>query len=131
MDATAQKRILIVEDEEKIAKLLAAELARAGYAVHTEWYGQAALDYAAEHELDLVLLDLRLPDMSGYTVCKELRKRFHAWALPILMVTAMGQPIDQLRGFAHGADAYLTKPYEPTELLRTISILLDEMAPSS
>ena len=128
MDATAQKRILIVEDEEKIAKLLAAELARAGYAVHTEWYGQAALDYAAEHELDLVLLDLRLPDMSGYTVCKELRKRFHAWALPILMVTAMGQPIDQLRGFAHGATSYLTKPFELTDIMETVTELLGESA---
>ena len=121
---TLRRQIVVVEDHAPIARLLTTQLERLGYAVHTETHGRAALRYAAEHQPDLVILDLRLPDMSGYEVCKELRKLYHAWVVPILMVTGMDQPIDQLRGFAYGADAYLTKPFELTELLATIAQLL-------
>ncbi len=90
--------------------------------VHT---GTEALNYAASHHVDLVILDLRLPDISGYEVCKEMRRLNHPWVLPILMLTAMDEPLDLLRGFADGADAYLTKPHQPSELLKTVDLLLD------
>ena len=70
------------------------------------------------------MLDLVLPDMSGYDVCVELRKRYHPWILPVVMLTALGQPKNKLLGFSHGADAYLTKPVTTSELLGTIEAML-------
>ena len=118
--------ILIIEDDGDMAKMLQRRLQSVGFGVHTEDRGETALSYASEHQPDLVILDLNLPDMSGYAVCKALRKLYDAWTPPILMLTGMSEPVDKLRGFAHGADAYLTKPYEPTELVKTISTLLGE-----
>jgi two-component system alkaline phosphatase synthesis response regulator PhoP len=123
-----RRKILVVEDEEALARFLSWELESGGFDVHAEYCGESALSWAADHRPDLVILDLRLPDMHGYQVCKELRKLFHPWDVPILMLTAMDKPIDQIRGFAHGADAYLTKPCEPNELFKTISLLLGESA---
>ena len=119
-------KILVVEDEEKIARLLMLRLESAGYSVHTEARGRAALSYVAEYPPDLVILDLKLPDMGGYDVCKELRHLSRHWVIPVLMLTGMTQPIDQLRGFANGADAYLTKPFELPKVLETIAQLLGE-----
>lgn len=119
---------MIVEDEEGVAEVLRRRLVSLGFEVHAEDTAERALRYVAEHELDLVILDLRLPDRSGFQVCQELRKRYNRWDLPVLMLTGMDQPIDQLRGFACGADAYLTKPYEPRELIKTIALLLGEAA---
>lgn len=130
MELTAHREILIVEDEEKIANLLASHLRRASYEVHVETRGAAAVDYAAAHAPQLVILDLRLPDMHGYEVCKALRVLYNSWAVPVLMLTAMDQPIDQLHGLAHGADAYMTKPFELAEVLDTVAKLLNDPAPA-
>ena len=121
---TARQRILVVEDEEPIARLLQRYLESVGFDVHREGSGAAALGYAAEHRPDLVILDLRLPDVHGYDVCKGLRRLYHAWVVPIMMLTGMDTPLDKLRGFSYGADAYLTKPFEPPALLPTIELLL-------
>jgi len=126
MTETRQKQILVVEDEEKVATLLASRLESAGYDVRTEAFGEAALRYAASHRPDLVILDLKLPDIHGYQVCQELRKLYHFWAVPILMLSGLTEPIDSLRGFAYGADAYLTKPFEFSELLEIVAQLLGE-----
>lgn len=123
-----RKRILVVEDDEPLAELMKLKLESEGFEVTTQHRGAAALGYAAEHPLDLVILDLKLPDINGYEVAKELRKLYHPWVLPLIMLTGMDRPADQLRGFANGADAYLTKPYEPDELMRTIALLLGEGA---
>jgi DNA-binding response OmpR family regulator len=124
MDSGVKRKILIIEDEEKIASLMASYLKASGYDVRTAPTGAAGLACASEHAIDLVILDLRLPDLGGYQVAEELRRHYHAWAMPILMVTAMDQPIDRLRGFAHGADGYLTKPFHLPELGETIDMLL-------
>lgn len=124
-DAT-QQRILVVEDDMEMAALVQARLESYGFAVHTELSGKSALSYAAEHRPDLVILDLRLPDIHGYQVCRELRKIYHPWDVPVLMLTAMGQPIDELRGFAHGAEAYLTKPVKSSELMKTVAMLVGD-----
>ena len=128
MSAGGRKKIVVVEDEEKISAVLASQLELMGYDVHTETHGTAALRYAAEYQPDLVILDVKLPDVSGYVVCKELRKLYHRWVVPVLMITVMDQPIDQLRGFAHGADAYVTKPFDLTEVTETVARLLGETA---
>lgn len=131
MERCRQKRLLVVEDEEPLARFLQWELERAGFEVRTASCGKTALAYAAEHRPDLVILDLRLPDLHGYQVCRELRRIYRPWAIPVVMLTAMDQPIDQLRGFAFGADAYLTKPYEPAELFRTIELLFGQAGSAS
>ncbi len=123
-------RILIVEDDVSLARIMGRLLESVGYDVSHAPTGIAALAYADEHAIDLVILDLRLPDMNGYEVCAKLRHEFTSWSLPIVMLTGMDKPVDQLRGFARGADAYLTKPCEPPELIKTIGLLLGQSTQS-
>ena len=126
MDEEPRRRILVVEDEVGIGRLLTAYLESVGFEAHHETHGESALRYVTECRPDLVILDLQLPDIHGYAVCQELRRLYHAWALPIMMLTGMDAGMDKLRGFACGADAYLTKPFEPPELLPTVMRLLDQ-----
>ena len=119
--------ILVVEDDPEVAQVLRGRLESKGYETHIETTGESALNYAAKQGPDLVLLDVSLPDMSGLQVSKQLRKLYSRRELPIVMLTAKDQPVDQLYGFAHGADAYLTKPYNPSELTQTIKLCLGEI----
>ena len=130
MEQIAQQHLLIVEDDVPLASLMAANLKLAGYHPHVETTGRGALHFATLSPPDLVLLDLRLPDISGFEVCKSLRKLYHSWVVPVVMVTGLDQPMNQLRGFAYGADAYLTKPFQLTELLETVALLLTGHFPS-
>jgi len=116
--------ILIVEDDEALARIVKTHLERAGYEVHAEHSGKSALVFAADHRIDLVILDLVLPDMSGYVVCTELRALYQPWVLPVVMLTALNQPKDKLLGFSHGAEAYLMKPVTALELLSTVEAML-------
>ncbi|HVQ25961.1 MAG TPA: response regulator [Planctomycetota bacterium] len=118
------KRILVVEDEEEVAGLLKARLESNGYEVRLADRGRDALEAARADRPDLVVLDLMLPDMDGYAVSEQLRERYSSRALPILMLTARYQPRDKLLGFGMGADAFMTKPFNPRELLSTIAELL-------
>ena len=107
-------KILIVEDEDAIAEPLAKGLEREGFEVARVATGRAALEAA---EPDVVLLDLRLPDVDGYTVCRELRARSD---VPIIMVTAKGEEIDRVLGLELGADDYIVKPFGFRELVARI-----------
>ncbi len=131
MGQTGGNRILVIDDDTTFANLLAIRLESVGYEVEIQTSGTAALQAAAERTPNLVILDLRLPDMSGFDVCKELRQSFHPWEVPILMLTGVDEPLAQLRGFACGADAYLTKPCDATELFKTIAMLLGQFELSS
>src|SRR5881296_3510204 len=93
----------------------------------TEGKGKPAIAVAAEHWPDLVVLDLMLPDMSGYEVCVELRRLYRPWVLPVVMLTALNQPKDKLLGYSHGADAYLTKPVATSELVSTVAEMLSHV----
>ena len=123
-EQATRERILVVEDEPATAKVLTAILESVGYEVHVETSGRAAIGYAAESSVHLVILDLRLPDVNGYEVCRSIRQFANSWTLPVLMLTGLHKPVDQLRGFAFGADAYMVKPCDPDESLKTISDLL-------
>jgi DNA-binding response OmpR family regulator len=107
-------KVLLVEDEDAIAEPLAEGLRREGFDVERAATGNAAL---AAREPDLVLLDIRLPDVDGLTVCRRLRARS---AVPIIMITAKGEEIDKVVGLEMGADDYLTKPFGFRELLARI-----------
>ncbi|MBI3087308.1 MAG: response regulator [Candidatus Omnitrophica bacterium] len=128
MAETRSKRILIIEDDENLASSLRRLLMLEGFDVELQASGAMGLVQAAERPPDLVILDLKLPDVHGYQVCRELRKLHGSWTVPILMLTGMDQPIDQLRGYAHGADAYLTKPCQSQELLKTIKLLIGQLS---
>jgi DNA-binding response OmpR family regulator len=107
-------RILLVEDEDAIAEPLAEGLEREGFTVERVATGTAAL---TAPEPDLVLLDLRLPDLDGYTVCRELRARGD---VPIIVVTAKGEEVDRVIGLELGADDYVVKPFGLRELVARI-----------
>jgi DNA-binding response OmpR family regulator len=126
MGQTGRNRVLVIDDDTTFANLLTIRLESVGYEVEITTDGTTALQAATERHPDLVILDLRLPDMSGFDVCKELRRIFHPWEVPILMLSDVDQPIAQLRGFACGADAYLTKPFDSTELFKTVALLLGQ-----
>jgi excisionase family DNA binding protein len=124
--AKISKHILVVEDDPSVALVLKTRLQSMGHQVVVEPTGRGGLATASAGRLpDLILLDLMLPDISGFDVCAELRRVHGPW-MPILMLTALDQPREQMKGFACGADAYLTKPYNPAELVKTVSLLLGE-----
>ena len=121
-----REKILIVEDDPDVAGALKVRLASAGYRPEIVDQGEAAIHFAADNPPDLVILDLKLPDMHGYEVCRLLRKQFQPWELPVLMLTGSDDAKSKWNGFATGADAYLTKPYRPAELLKTVRLLLGQ-----
>ncbi len=121
-------RILIVEDEHRIANTIKKGLEQERYAVDVAYNGTNGFDLASTEEYDLIILDLLLPEMDGITICKELRKnRIHT---PILMLTAKGQIQDKVLGLDSGADDYLTKPFSFEELLARIRALTRRPKPS-
>lgn len=114
-------RILIVEDEHRIANTIKKGLEQERYAVDVAYNGNDGFDLASTEEYDLIILDLMLPGMDGLTICKELRKKqIH---IPILILTAKGQIQDKVEGLDSGADDYLTKPFSFEELLARIRAL--------
>lgn len=115
-------RILLVEDEPKAAQMLSKGLRNQGYAVDVANEGEDALYKVDVNEYDLILLDLVLPGRDGFSICKEVRRTGRA--VPILVLTARDAVQDRVRGLDAGADDYLTKPYEYTELLARMRALL-------
>lgn len=115
-------RILLVEDEPGVL-LVVADLLRAnGYAVGTAADGKTGLRRAGENQFDLLILDVMLPDISGYEICRAVREQGYDGA--ILMLTAKGQITDRVKGLRTGADDYLVKPFDSDELLARVSALL-------
>jgi two-component system alkaline phosphatase synthesis response regulator PhoP len=112
------KRILLVEDENGLVLTLTDRLSREGYDVESAMDGESGLERAAGEAFDLVLLDLMLPRMSGFDVCRELRRR--GIETPVIMLTARGQIADKVAGLKLGADDYVTKPFDMAELLARI-----------
>jgi DNA-binding response OmpR family regulator len=121
--------ILVVEDERKLRELLRLTFERAGFSVLTAAAGAEGLHLAHTVRTDLVVLDLRLPDISGTEVASQIRKRSD---VPILILTARTSEEDRIQGFELGADDYLTKPFSPRELvLRANAILRRQKVPNS
>lgn len=114
--------ILVVEDDSKIARLLELELKHAGYAVMVATDGRTGLERAFADDVDLVLLDVMLPQMSGLEVVRRLKEERPL--LPVLMVTARGDRYDKVSGLDLGADDYITKPFEIEEVLARIRAFL-------
>ncbi len=119
-----QKKILVVDDEPDVSKLLKARLESAGYAVFAAFDGVEALKAVKEFSPDLILLDVMLPKMDGYQVCRLLKFDEKSKNIPVIMLTARAGESDKDKSLEAGADAYLTKPFKSDELLSTISSVI-------
>ena len=119
-----EKKILIVDDEDHIRELLKFNLEKNGYVVYMANDGLNGLKLAREKQVDLILLDLMLPGMDGFEVCKEIRRDNIISNVPIIMLTAKSEEIDKILGLELGADDYITKPFSIRELSARIKALL-------
>ena len=114
-------RILLVEDDARLATMVAEYLGEAGFRTTRAASGAAAMQLAASESFDAMILDLMLPDADGLDICRSLRARSD---MPVLMLTARGDPLDRVVGLELGADDYLPKPFEPRELLARLRAIL-------
>ena len=113
--------ILVVDDEKEIADLVEVYLKNEGFEVTKCYTGTAALEVVGEEKIDLALLDVMLPDISGFDLCGEIRKEHH---FPVVMLTARTEDMDKITGLTIGADDYMTKPFNPLELVARVKAQL-------
>lgn len=121
MTSQDKKKILVVDDENAIRQILATRLSMGGYDVVVAANGEEALEVFEAELPDLVVLDVMMPKLDGYSVCQELRKKTD---VPIIMLTALGEIADRITGLEMGADDYLAKPFSPKELEARIKAIL-------
>jgi len=119
------KNILIVEDERAIRKFIKINLEREKFKVFEAETGEEAIEIGNRGNLDIVILDLMLPGIGGYEVCKHLREKYPE--IGIIMLTAKSQDMDKIMGLEYGADDYMTKPFNPKELILRIESLIRRM----
>ena len=128
--AAPPERVLVVDDEPDIVALVAYHLAKSGYRVATAANGRDALDVVRRERPALVVLDLMLPDLSGYEVLEQLRADEATRHVAVLMLTARREEPDRIRGLSLGADDYLTKPFSPQELVLRVGAILRRVSAS-
>ncbi|MBR5262756.1 MAG: response regulator transcription factor [Clostridia bacterium] len=121
----ATEKILVVDDDNNICELLRLYLEKEGYSVILAHSGMQAVRVFAEQQPDLMLLDIMLPELDGWQVCREIRKYSNK---PIIMLTAKGETFDKVLGLELGADDYITKPFEAKEVLARIKAVLRRVA---
>jgi len=120
------KKILVVDDEPSIARLVKMSLAVEGYEVKTAGSGFEAMESIEGDKPDLVVLDIMMPGMNGYEVCMEIRKKPVFKSVKIIFLTARGNPGDAQQGFSIGGDDYIIKPFDPEELLEKVKGIVGE-----
>ena len=118
------KTILIIEDEEDIRDIISHYIEREGYNVKVACNGREGINITYDEVIDLVILDLMLPDISGYDVCREISKNKN---IPIIMLTARNDIVDKIRGLEIGADDYITKPFDIREVIARVNVCLRRM----
>jgi two-component system, OmpR family, response regulator ResD len=123
-----EMKVLIVDDEERIRRLLKMYLERENYVIEEAEDGEEALEKALNNHYDLILLDLMMPGKDGIEVCKELREKK---ATPIIMLTAKGEEINRVQGFEAGTDDYIVKPFSPREVVLRVKALLRRSSPTT
>jgi len=120
-----RKRILVVDDEIYIVHILEFSLTMEGYQVLTAADGEEAMRLIEQERPDLVVLDIMMPKMDGYEVCRRLRQDEQLKGIPVILLSAKGRAVDREVGLQAGADDYITKPFSPRKLLEKIRDLLD------
>ncbi len=123
-DISRKKKILVVDDEKALTALVSLHMKMAGFEVLTANNGEKALELAGEEKPDLIILDLMLPKIDGWEVCKRLRQDPGISNIPVIMLTARAETEDKLKGFEAGADDYVTKPFSPRELVARVKRVL-------
>ncbi|HOQ16441.1 MAG TPA: response regulator transcription factor [Defluviitaleaceae bacterium] len=123
---SVKQKILIVDDDVHIAELISLYLNKEGYETKEVYSGDKAVKAFLSFAPNLVLLDIMLPEMNGYDVCKEIRKISN---IPIVMLTAKGETFDKVLGLELGADDYIVKPFEPKELIARVKAVLRRYEP--
>lgn len=116
-----QEHILIVDDEKEIADLIEVYLTNDGYIVHTFYNGMDALNCIKTQKIDLAILDVMLPDIDGFRICQKIREQYF---YPVIMLTAKGEDADKIMGLTIGADDYITKPFNPLEVVARVKTQL-------
>lgn len=116
-----ETRVLIIEDDQNIAELIRLYLEKEGYEIKMAYSGNEAISVFSTYSPQIVLLDLMLPEVDGYEICKEIRKNS---SVPIIMLTARGETFDKVLGLELGADDYIVKPFEPKELVARVRAVL-------
>jgi two-component system, OmpR family, phosphate regulon response regulator OmpR len=124
-------RLLLIDDDARLSTMVADYLGNAGFSVTTAGSLGAGRERLAAESFDALVLDLMLPDGDGLDLCRELRANARTRHLPLLMLTARGEPLDRIVGLELGADDYLPKPFEPRELLARVKALLRRAAPQT
>jgi len=127
MNPTDKKTILIVEDDENTSSLITLYLKREGFTPVTAGNGETALALAGKHKPELVILDLMIPKVDGWEVCRRLRRTSE---VPVIMLTARGEEIDRVAGLTLGADDYVVKPFSPRELVARVKAVLRRTSPA-
>jgi len=121
------KKILVVDDERHIVRLVEVNLTRAGYDVLTAYDGVEALEKVKEDEPDMIVLDVMMPRMDGFEVLKRLQADPDTQDIPVIMLTAKAQDADIFRGWSSGVSSYLTKPFNPRELLTFVERIFQSL----
>jgi two-component system phosphate regulon response regulator PhoB len=123
--------VLVVEDELDLSDLVALHLREAGHEVSIAHNGANALAEVSRRKPDLVLLDVMLPDISGFEVCRRLRRSSETSRIPVIMLTAKAEEVDRIVGFEVGADDYVIKPFSPRELALRVDAILRRVGPEA
>ncbi len=128
MAGSESKTVLVVEDDENTSSLIALYLEREGFMPVTAGDGEEGLSLAQTHRPDLVILDLMIPKVDGWEVCRRLRQDSE---VPVIMLTARGEEIDRVAGLTLGADDYVVKPFSPRELIARVKAVLRRTSPAT
>jgi two-component system alkaline phosphatase synthesis response regulator PhoP len=129
--ARSQSRVLVIEDERDVAELMRYHLAREGYDVHVRASGLEGIKQAKESRPDIVLLDIMVPELNGWEVCRRLKQDPDLRGIPVIMVTGRVEEGDKVLGFEMGADDYVTKPFSPRELLARVRAVMRRSRPGA
>lgn len=125
----SKERILIVEDDKHISKLVKYNLEKTGFQCTAAITGEEALEILDKEPVDLIILDIMLPEMDGLQVCKQIKQDRKFSTVPIIMLTAKGEEVDRIVGFELGADDYVVKPFSPRELVLRVKAILARKNP--
>jgi len=117
-------RVVIIEDEKDIVELVRYNFRKEGFAVESFGRGREGLDFLRRNPVDVVLLDILLPDDDGFSICRRLRADDHLRALPVIFLTAKGEEVDRVLGLEIGGDDYVVKPFSPRELVARVKAVL-------
>jgi len=125
----SREKILVVEDDKHISKLVKYNLEKAEFSCITTITGEEALDILDSQPVDLIILDIMLPKMDGLETCKRIKQDKMLSSVPIIMLTAKGEEVDRIVGFELGADDYVVKPFSPRELVLRVKAILNRGTP--